>query len=71
MKLPQLSGSDLIKILQTKGFVVVRQKGSHIRLEKVTAEGIVKVTVPHHNTLKKGTLHHILKATNLTIQDIS
>jgi len=61
MKLPQISGIDLIKKLRDQGFVVVRQKGSHIRLEKNTPEGVIKITVPNHTVLKKGTLHHILK----------
>lgn len=34
MKLPRISGKELIKILCKNSFVVVRQKGSHIRLEK-------------------------------------
>ena len=38
MKLPQISGMELIKILRKKGFVVVRQKGSHMRLEKNTEQ---------------------------------
>ena len=33
MKLPRnLSGTDLVKALQKIGYVVTRQKGSHIRL---------------------------------------
>jgi len=35
MKLPQISGIELIKKLKKLGFVVVRQRGSHIRLEKI------------------------------------
>ena len=71
MKLPQLSGLDLIKKLCKHGFVVVRQKGSHIRLEKNTPEGTVKLTVPNHPILKKGTLHHILKDAGLSPEDIT
>ncbi len=70
MKLPQISGKDLIKKLQKQGFVVVRQKGSHIRLEKNTPEDTIKITVPNHPVLKRGTLHHILKAAGLDINDV-
>ncbi len=31
-KLPVVSGMDCIKALERAGYVVVRQKGSHIRL---------------------------------------
>ena len=61
MKLPQISGKVLIKKLCKCGFVIVRQKGSHIRLEKNTPEGTIKITVPNHKKLKKGTLHRIIK----------
>ena len=69
MKLPQISGRELIKILRKKGFVVVRQKGSHIRLEKNTEQGTIKVTIPDHNVLKKGTLHQIIKVVGLEEED--
>lgn len=70
MKIPQISGIELIKILCKNGFVVVRQKGSHIRLEKNTAEGTIKITVPNHTTLKKGTLHHIIKDSGLNEENL-
>ena len=70
MRMPQISGIDLIKKLQHHGFVVIRQKGSHIRLEKNTTEGIIKLTIPRHKVLKKGTLHHILKAAGVEPKDI-
>ena len=34
MKLPVLSGTEVVKKLKQIGFVVTRQKGSHVRLEK-------------------------------------
>lgn len=70
MKLPQISGIELIKILKKFGFVVVRQRGSHIRLEKNTLTGTIKLTVPNHQNLKKGTLHNILKAAGLEVEDL-
>ena len=41
-KLPVLSGRDLIDILKSLGFVVARQKGSHVSLQK----GQYKTVVP-------------------------
>ena len=70
MKLPQISGIELIKKLKKFGFVVVRQRGSHIRLEKNTPLETVKLTVPNHKTLKKGTLHQIIKTAGLKTEDI-
>tara|TARA_Y100000310_G_scaffold337552_1_gene424889 strand:- start:227 stop:445 length:219 start_codon:yes stop_codon:yes gene_type:complete len=70
MKLPQISGIELIKKLRKFGFVVIRQKGSHIRLEKNTKEKTIKITVPNHKLLKKGTLHNILKASELNEEEV-
>lgn len=70
MKLPQISGVELVKKLQKFGFVVVRQRGSHIRLEKNTSQGTIKITMPAHKLLKKGTLHHIIKDAGLKVEDI-
>ena len=65
MKIPQISAKEVIKILCRNGFVVVRQKGSHIRLEKNISTGTIKLTVPMHDQLKKGTLHQIIKSSEL------
>lgn len=67
---PQISGKELIKILGKIGFVVSRQKGSHIRLVRIQ-NGIKKlVTVPNHKVIRRGTLlNGILKAINLSLDD--
>ena len=69
MKLPQISGRDTIKKLNKIGFVATRQKGSHVRIEKQTPEGIIKITIPLHPQLKKGTLLHIIKDAGLTLEE--
>lgn len=33
-KLPSLAGNDVIKILENNGFSLIRQKGSHVSLQK-------------------------------------
>ncbi len=66
MKLPVVSGNNVIKALKKVGFVVVRQKGSHVRLEKISNGDIIKITVPLHNPLKTGTFLKIIKDAGLT-----
>jgi predicted RNA binding protein YcfA (HicA-like mRNA interferase family) len=46
-------------LLERLGYVVLRQKGSHVRLRH---EGppVHMITIPLHNPLKTGTLHSIL-----------
>ncbi|MBI2142429.1 type II toxin-antitoxin system HicA family toxin [Candidatus Woesearchaeota archaeon] len=70
MKLPSISGGELVKRLTRFGFVVSRRKGSHVRLEKnVGDKKTIKITVPLHKVLKKGTLHSIIKVAGLTEEE--
>lgn len=60
MKLPRrVSAERLIRALEAVGYVVIRQKGSHIRLRHQGPPAHT-ITVPLHNPLKTGTLHAIL-----------
>jgi predicted RNA binding protein YcfA (HicA-like mRNA interferase family) len=59
-KLPQISGKNLVRVLQKLGYEVIRQKGSHIRLRKKTTVGEHNITVPEHETIAKGTLNDII-----------
>jgi predicted RNA binding protein YcfA (HicA-like mRNA interferase family) len=68
-KLPtDLSGRDLVKALQRVGFVVQRQRGSHIVLRRDTP--FARVTVPNHKTLRLGTLRTILHEAALTVEQL-
>lgn len=72
-ELPLLSGIEVIKKLKKCGFIVVRQKGSHVRLEKYDFENTktIKLTVPNHPQIKKGTLKSIIEAANLSVKDFN
>jgi predicted RNA binding protein YcfA (HicA-like mRNA interferase family) len=60
MKLPRgVSGNRLIGVLESLGYRVVRQKGSHARL-KHEGPPVHTITVPRHDSLKTGTLHGVL-----------
>lgn len=68
-KLPAITPKKLIKILEQKGFVLKRVKGSHhfyfhSDLKKITV-------VPMHNKdLPKGTLMAILKQSGIEPEDL-
>ena len=50
-RLPQLTGSELLRALGKVGFVSVRQKGSHVQLRRVEPDGTVRTfPVPVHKT---------------------
>ena len=69
-KLPVVSGKELIKVLEKAGFVVLRQKGSHVSMEKRERDVCWKTIVPMHREVRPGTLHDILKQSGLTRDDL-
>ncbi len=67
--LPSLGYDKVLKALQRDGWVVIRQKGSHIRLHKHTRSEVFKITVPAHSPIKRSALAHILKQARLTKEE--
>ena len=65
-KLPSVSGKKVIKSLNKLGFVVVRQRGSHVFMQK----GEQSVTVPLHNPVKKSTLKSILNQARISLEEL-
>ena len=64
-KLPVISGQKLISFLKNMDYKLVRQRGSHVRLEKSTPAGIHKITIPNHDPIAKGTLNDILSKVSI------
>lgn len=69
MKLPVISGKEALTALERAGFVMVRQRGSHVRIKKVTSESVINITIPLHETLDRGTLKGILRNAGLTAEE--
>jgi len=68
-KLPSVSGERVIRALKRAGFAELRQKGSHVSLEKRVGEKVFKTVVPMHSELAKGTLSDILKQCGLKLEE--
>jgi len=66
-KVPSIEYKKVVKALQRDGWVVVRQRGSHIRLQKHIHEETLKLTIPAHRPIKRSTLSHILKQARLSV----
>lgn len=64
-KLRVLSGQEVCAILEEHGFTRVRQRGSHIVMQRVTADGTTTVPVPDHRELRTGTLRSIIRQSGL------
>jgi predicted RNA binding protein YcfA (HicA-like mRNA interferase family) len=68
-KLPSISGERAVRALKRAGFVELRQKGSHVSLERRTSEQVFRTVVPMHPVIAKGTLADILKQAGLTLTE--
>jgi predicted RNA binding protein YcfA (HicA-like mRNA interferase family) len=65
-KLPTISGKEVVRRLEKLGFMVARQKGSHIVMRK-NSQGCV---IPNHKEIKVGTLSGILKQAGVTVDEL-
>ena len=63
--LPHVSGAEAVHALQKIGFVVLRQKGSHVMLRR----GAAGCVVPQHRELKIGTLSGLLKQAGISADE--
>lgn len=65
-KLKVLSGKEVCKILEQNGFSNVRQKGSHLVMQKKVKSSTITVPVPNHSSIKTGTLVSIIRQSRLS-----
>ena len=69
MKLPtDISDQELVRALLRIGFVVNRQRGSHIVLRRDSP--YARVVVPDHKRIRPGTLRQILTEADLTVEQL-
>jgi len=64
-KLKLLSGKQVCAILVTHGFEKIRQRGSHIVMQRRTTQGSLTIPVPDHKELKTGTLLSIIRQSGI------
>ena len=67
-KVPSVNYLQVINALRRDGWIVIRQKGSHIRLQKRLPDEMLKIIVPAHRPIKRSTLSHILKQAHLSVE---
>lgn len=62
MRTPRsLSGIQLVALLgRLYGYTLIRQRGSHMRLQSDYMGYTHRITVPDHNPMRVGTLNRIL-----------
>jgi predicted RNA binding protein YcfA (HicA-like mRNA interferase family) len=67
--LPKLSGRQVVRVFESFGWNVARQKGSHIILVK--DDHIATLSVPDHKEVAKGTLRSLIRASGLTVSEFN
>ena len=65
-KLRILSGAEVCAILASRGFEAVRQRGSHVVMQKRGKESTTSVPVPLHRELRTGTLLSVIRQSGLS-----
>ena len=60
-KLKRLSGAEVINILKQFGFEVYSQRGSHVKLRRISRSGKETLTIPNHRQLDTGTCRAIYR----------
>ena len=71
MMLPVISGKELVTFLESLGFTVIRQKGSHVRMKSDDSR---YTTVPIHpgEEIPKGLLRKIIREDlEMTLEDFA
>jgi predicted RNA binding protein YcfA (HicA-like mRNA interferase family) len=66
-RLPVISGAVCIKVLGKIGFIIDRQRGSHVIL--VREDPRMTVCVPDHQELDRGTLRAIIRQVGLSVNE--
>ena len=51
-KIKRLSGAEVIAIFSQFGFTVHSQKGSHVKLRRVSLDGNETLTIPSHRVIE-------------------
>jgi predicted RNA binding protein YcfA (HicA-like mRNA interferase family) len=60
-----LSGKEVCAILAAHGFSQVRQRGSHVVMQKKLEDTTITIPVPNHKEIRIGTLQSIIRQSGL------
>jgi predicted RNA binding protein YcfA (HicA-like mRNA interferase family) len=69
-RLPTLTGREVIKILERRGWYVKRVRGSHHVLRHPTIPDAIPVPVHGSRPVKRGTLRNILKTAGISREEL-
>ena len=61
-----MSSREICRLLEQHGFIRVRQRGSHIIMQRQVAGGTTTIPVPDHDEVRRGTLRSIIRQSGLS-----
>jgi predicted RNA binding protein YcfA (HicA-like mRNA interferase family) len=56
-------------VLECHGFKMLRQRGSHMVMQRAIAGGTITIPVPDHSELRTGTLRSIIRQSGLAVEE--
>ena len=69
-KLPIISAKESIRCFKKLGYVIARQKGSHIRMKHFSSPADKKpLTIPNHKVIGRGLLRKLLRDAEISLED--
>jgi len=66
MRLPLLSGREILSVLKRMGFREIHRKGSHVKMKHPDGR---KIVFPYHNEVDRYTLKGALKDADIDIKE--
>ena len=66
-QLPIISGSDAVRTFEKVGWVVARQRGSHVILTKHGRRA--NLSVPQHKALDPGTIRGLIRDAGMSVSE--
>lgn len=70
--MPKLySSSQIIRVLQRKGFVYISQKGSHVKFRKLEKEVLTVIVPANKKEIPYGTFKSILRQSQLREEEFN
>jgi predicted RNA binding protein YcfA (HicA-like mRNA interferase family) len=68
-ELPRVSGREARRAFERWGWIMQRQRGSHMILTRPGS--IVSLSVPDHNELAPGTLRKLIRLSGMSIEEFT
>ncbi|NOZ58943.1 MAG: type II toxin-antitoxin system HicA family toxin [Euryarchaeota archaeon] len=68
-KLPAVTGDKVVKAFSKAGWVVARQKGSHVIMVREGSPVVLTIPVHKNRPVKRGTLRDLIKDAGMSVEE--